>query len=188
MITFDKLSNIAAFSFMNGYRLHLDSLRLLCTKSYATATMLSVLAMEEFGKYFSLSTYVFYTKTNDTRDATFEDEFLRELYSHPFKQRACFGRDGFIPSQKLYAHATNRKFEELKQKSLYVGLKRRKGKIQYSAPIYNPLRITRATAARQVLFLNKLLLNMATQRVKGILEMDEESVNKLLSKKMITLL
>jgi AbiV family abortive infection protein len=185
MISYKRLSNIAILAFKNGYRLHIDSVKLLMKKSFPSATMLSILAMEEFGKYFSLSTYIFYTRTNETRDAKFEDEYLKELYVHPFKQRACFGRDGFIQSDKLFLHATNRKFDELKQKSIYVGFRRSKGKISYDKPIYNPFKISENIARKQVFFLNKLLIDMAQDQVSGIIEMDEEEVNDMLSVKMI---
>lgn len=188
MISLKKLSNIAILSFKNGYRLHLDSLRLFSIKSYPTATMLSILSMEEFGKYFSISSYVFYTSVNDTRNIKFEDNFLKQLYSHPFKQKACFGRDGFKFSQQLIEHASNRKFEELKQKSLYVGFRKNKGKILYNIPYYNPMKITKSTAKKQIMFLNDLLLDMAKEHINGIIEMDEDAVNELLSERMIKVL
>ena len=53
MVSFDELSEMAILAFKNGLRLHFDSLILLKNDSYPSATMLSVLAMEEFGKYFS---------------------------------------------------------------------------------------------------------------------------------------
>lgn len=185
MVSYSKLSRIAVLAFKNGYRLHIDSLRLLSKKSYASATMLSVLAMEEFGKYFSLSSYVFYTGTNDTRDDSFEDEYLRGLYLHPLKQQMCFGRDGFLPSAELSRRASEREFEELKQSSTYVGFRRSKQSIRYDKPICNPLKISKTTATRQVRFLNTLLINMAKDRLAGIIEMDEEEVNEMLSSVMI---
>lgn len=188
MVTYRRLSNIAVLSFKNGYRLHLDSLRLLENGSYASATMLSVLAMEEFGKYFSLSSYVFYSRTSDNRDAKFEDEYLKDLYNHPLKQQMCFGRDGFLPSAKLSEYASKRKFEELKQKSMYVGFERHKGKICYEKPIYNPLKTSPIIARKQVRFLNKLLIDMAKEHIAGVIELDEDEVNEMLSNSMIKVL
>jgi hypothetical protein len=150
--------------------------------------MLSVLAMEEFGKYFSLSSYVFYTKTNDTRDAAFEDEYLKELYIHPFKQQMCFGRDGFLPSATLSRRASLRQFEDLKQSSTYVGFKRTKGVIRYNQPICNPLKTGKSVARKQVGFVNRLLIKMAKQHLAGIKEMDEDEVNEILSSETIGIL
>jgi hypothetical protein len=134
--------------------------------------MLSVLAMEEFGKYFSLSSYVFYTRTNGTRDAAFENKYLKELYKHPLKQQLCFGRDGFLPSANLGERASNGEFEELKQASTYVGFKRRKGLICYEEPIFNPLKVSKAVTGKQVRLVNTLLTDMAKQHIAGVIEMD----------------
>ncbi|MFC2135379.1 AbiV family abortive infection protein [Bacteroidota bacterium] len=185
MVSFKRLSRMAILSFKNGYRLHLDSLQLLQQGSFPSATMLSVLAMEEFGKYFSLSSYIFYTQTNDTRDLNFEDAYLKDLYLHPLKQQMCFGRDGFLPSDELSHRASNREFEDLKQSSIYVGFKRIKGSICYEKPITNPLKISKRVASKQVRFLNRLLINMAKEHVAGIIHMDEDEVNEMLSSEMI---
>lgn len=185
MVTYKRLSRMAVLSFKNGYRLHLDSLKLLQLGSFPSATMLSVLAMEEFGKYFSLSSYVFYTQTNNNRDLKFEDSYLKDLYSHPLKQQICFGRDGFRPSDELAHRASNREFEDLKQSSTYVGFKRTKGKICYEKQITNPLKISKRIAVKQVRFLNRLLMNMAKERIAGIIQMDEDEINNMLYSKML---
>lgn len=188
MVSYSRLSRMAILSFKNGYRLHLDSVWLLERRSYASATMLSVLAMKEFGKYFSLSSYVFYTRTNDTRDAAFEDKYLKELYKHPLKQQLCFGRDGFLFSARLAERAANKEFEVLKQASTYVGFKRRNGSICYDKSISNPLKTSKAVARKQVRCLNRLLTDLAKQHVSGVIEMDEDEVNEMLSPKMIKVL
>ncbi len=129
MVTFDELSQLGILAFKNGLRLHLDSISLVKNKSFPSSILLSVLSMEEFGKYFSLSSYVFYTSVNDNRDEEFEKKYLEHLYSHPFKQRAIFGRDGFVPSTEHYDKAKNRIYEDLKQRSMYVGYERKKGNL-----------------------------------------------------------
>lgn len=184
MIPLKRLTRMAILSFKNGYRLHLDSLQLLKHGSFPSATMLSVLAMEEFGKYFSLSSYVFYTETNNNRDLKYEDAYLMELYSHPFKQQMCFSRDGFLPSDQLFRRASNREFEDLKQSSLYVGFKRSKGAICYEKPISNPMNIGKRIASKQIRFLNKLLIDMAKNHLDELIEMDEDEVNEMLSAEM----
>ena len=185
MVSYKRLSHMAVLSFKNGYRLHLDSLKLLQIGSFPSATMLSVLAMEEFGKYFSLSSYVFYTQINDNRNLKFEDSYLKGLYLHPLKQQMCFGRDGFLPSDELTHRASNREFEELKQSSTYVGFKRKRGKISYDKKITNPLKISKQMAVRQIRFLNRLLTNMVKDHLAGIVQMDENEVNNMLSSKML---
>lgn len=185
MITYRKLSNMAILAFKNGLRLHFDSMILLDNKSYPSATMLSVLAMEEFGKYFSLSTYVFYTRVNDTRDEKNEKEFLFMLYNHPFKQMACFGRDGFEPSFKLMKKVESRYFENLKQRSLYVGFDREKKEILFDKRVNNPDRINDKTAIKQITFLNELLIGMVNEKLIGIIELDEDEINDLLNEDLL---
>ena len=185
MITCRKLSNMAILAFKNGLRLHFDSMILLDNKSYPSATMLSVLAMEEFGKYFSLSTYVFYTRVNDTRDEKDEKEFLFMLYNHPFKQMACFGRDGFEPSVKLMKKVESRYFENLKQRSLYVGFDREKKEILFDKRVNNPDRIDDKTAIKQITFLNELLIGMVNEKLIGIIELDEDEINDLLNEDLL---
>lgn len=185
MVTFEELSSLGILAFKNGFRLHLDSILLLKNKSIPSSVLLSVLSMEEFGKYFSLSSYVFYTSVNETRDAEFEKKYLEKLYSHPFKQRAIFGRDGFIPSTEHYDKAQNRIYEDLKQRSLYVGYEREKGNLLFDKGINNPFEITETVATEQIEFLNNLIITMVEEHVKGIIEMDEEEVNEILNIKLL---
>jgi AbiV family abortive infection protein len=185
MITYRKLSNMAILAFRNGLRLHFDSIILLENKSYPTATMLSVLAMEEFGKYFSLSTYVFYSRVNENRDAEFEKEFLLMQYNHPFKQKACFGRDGFGPSEKLREKVADRYFENLKQRSLYVGFDREKGDLLLNKKINNPDNINHKKAIKQIKFINNLLIGLVNDRINGIIVLDQDVINDLLTKDLL---
>lgn len=180
MVPFEELSRLGILAFKNGLRLHFDSVLLLNNKANPSAILLSVLSMEEFGKYFSLSSYVFYTKGHEDRDEEFEKKFLEKLYSHPFKQRAIFGRDGFEPSSVNFNKAKNRIFEDLKQKSLYVGYQREKGKLLFDKGINNPNEISEEVAKKQIKFINDLIIKMTEDKVKGIVEMDEEEINDML--------
>jgi len=172
---------MAILAFKNGLRLHFDSVILIDNKSYPSATMLSVIAMEEFGKYFSLSTYVFYTHINDTRDEQSEKNFLFMLYNHLFKQKVCFGRDGFKLSEKLRLKAKDRYFEDLKQRSLYVGFDREKKEILLNKKVNNPDNINNKISLKQILFLNDLLIGMTKKKIDGIIEFEEEEINDLLN-------
>jgi AbiV family abortive infection protein len=179
MVTLRKLSNMAVSSFKNGLQLHFDSILLFKNGSYASAVLLSVLSMEEFGKYFSLSSYVFYSGTSGNRR---DEEFLELLYNHPFKQSACFGRDGFeLPEKtKMFDKAKSRYFENLKQRSVYVGFKREKGQILSEEIINNPKKITKSQAYNQLKFLNDLMINLTDDHLKGITLFDEEEINEIL--------
>jgi len=186
MVTFDELTRLGILAFKNGLRLHLDSIFLFNNTSYPSSVLLSVLSMEEFGKYFSLSSYIFYTKVNETRDKEFEKEFLGKLYSHPFKQRVIFGRDGFETSLEFYDKAKNRIYEDLKQRALYVGYDRVKGNLLFDKGINNPFEITEKEAKEQVTFINDLIIKMTDEHVKGIIQMDENEINKILNSDLLS--
>lgn len=181
MIPLDDLSDIAILAFENGLRLHFDSILLYENGSFPSSVVLSVLAMEEFGKYFSLSAFVFYTGTSSNRNKESEDEFLNTLYNHPFKQRSTFGRDGFVASTEHFNKASSRYYEDLKQRALYVGYERKKGNIVYGKGINNPHQITRQIAKDQISFQNKLMIKIAKQYLDGIVEFDEPEVNEMLT-------
>lgn len=186
MITFRKLSKMAILAFKNGLRLHFDSFVLFENLSFPTATMLSVIAMEEFGKYFSLSAYVFYISVNENRNEEFEKEYLLMLYNHPFKQKACIGRYGFETSAILNQKVSDRYFENLKQRSIYVGFDREKGEILFSKNVNNPENINERNASKQLMFLNDMLIEMVKGKVNGIIEMDEDEVNEILNNNLLT--
>jgi len=185
MISLEELSNMAILAFQNALRLHFDSILLYENDSYSSSVVLSILSMEEFGKYCSLSSYVFYTDVNHTRDLVFEEKYLKHLYNHPFKQRQIFGRDGFIVSTDLYNRAKHRFYEDLKHRALYVGYERDKGNLLFDKGINNPFLITKEIAKDQICFQNKLLINLVEERLEGIIEMDEEDVNEILNNELL---
>lgn len=181
MIALDDLSKMAILSFKNGLRLHFDSFILFENKSFPSSVLLSILSMEEFGKYFSLSSYVFYSEINDSRDIDFEKEYLSRLYKHPFKQRMLFARDGFKVSSECFHKASQRYYEDLKQQSVYVGYKRIKGELLYEKGINNPDSINITKAKEQLVFLNDLLIDFARKRLNGVIELDEPEVSDLIN-------
>lgn len=185
MVPLDELSNVAILAFENGLRLHFDSILLYENGSFPSSVVLSVLAMEEFGKYFSLSAYVFYTRTSDHRDKEFDGEFLNKLYNHPFKQRSTFGRDGFIASTEHFNKANSRYYEDLKQRALYIGYERKKGDLLFDKGINNPHHINRQIAKEQISFQNELIVDVVKQHLDGILEFDEPKVNEMLTSNLL---
>ncbi|MCH2449838.1 MAG: AbiV family abortive infection protein [Gracilimonas sp.] len=185
MVPLDQLSEVAVLAFDNGLRLHFDSILLYENGSLPSSVMLSVLAMEEFGKYFSLSAYVFYTETNNNRNKEFEDNFLKALYKHPFKQKVAFGRDGFIASTDHFSKARDRYYEDLKQRALYVGYERKKGNLLFNKGINKPQQITRISAKEQISFQNELLIKILKQHLDGIIEFDEPEVNEILTSNLL---
>lgn len=185
MLSLDDLSNMAILSFKNGLRLHFDSSILLKEKSFPSCVILSVLSMEEFGKYFSLSAYVFYTGINDTRDLKYEEDYLKSLYNHINKQMVIFGRDGFAPYSDGIEKVKNRFYERIKQKSAYVGFQRNGKNLLYEKGFENPFDVSEDTAKEQFNFINNSLIEMIENFKKGIIMMDEEEINDLLNDELL---
>lgn len=94
---------------------------------------------------------------------------------------ACFGRDGFESSEKLRLKVKDRYFEDLKQRSLYVGFDREKKEILLNKKVNNPDNINDKKSSKQILFLNDLLIGMIKEKIDGIIELDEEEINDLLN-------
>ena len=112
-------------------------------------------------------------------------KYLESLYSHPVKQKAVFGRDGFLPSLEHHEQAKNRIYEQLKQRSTYVGFNRNKGRIQFQDGLNDPTKISKEEAENQVLFVNKLISGFVEEKINGIISMDEEEINELLNKNLL---
>jgi AbiV family abortive infection protein len=73
--------------YKNAIRLHQDSILLFKRKSYPSANALSIIAIEEMGKYQSLSDALFYGYFEGGSDEAFIVDFLSETYDHRLKQR-----------------------------------------------------------------------------------------------------
>lgn len=61
-INLRKIDKMAGLSFENGLRLHFDSIVLFNSKSSPSAFFLSVLAIEEIGKSFLLTDFLFHSR------------------------------------------------------------------------------------------------------------------------------
>lgn len=169
---------IAAFK--NGLRLHFDSLSLFNAKSYPSSLQLSIISIEEFGKYFALSNYVFYSKNSSRLEALKEIQFIQELYRHPFKQKWFFHYD-FSNGQEFISKIEAGELERLKQNATYVGFSRLKKGINFKRPFVNPCSLKRDQARDQIVTVNNFLINLIDNIQNGISELDELAVNKVLT-------
>jgi AbiV family abortive infection protein len=82
-----KIARMSILCYKNAIRLHQDSILLFKRKRYPSANALSIIAIEEMGKYQSLSHAVFYGYFEDGSDEAFIANFLRDTYDHRIKQR-----------------------------------------------------------------------------------------------------
>jgi AbiV family abortive infection protein len=150
-----KLDRIATESLRNSLRLHFDSILLFKNESYPSSFQLAVLALEEFSKAKWVEHYIYSSETNEGYpDEEFEQEWLKLLYLHPKKQWNFIARETNDYSPKFVSFVQDRKLEEKKQNSIYVGLARSKGKIDISSRVSTPWRIKKKDAGQIISLLN----------------------------------
>lgn len=125
-----KLSRMCVLCYKNCVRLHNDSILLYKNGSYPTAYAISIIALEEMGKYITLSNGLFYGSFSIDVDEAFISEVLSDTYNHRSKQRIflnydwsdSFSRDLFLLKKKnldhnkIRAEVTDNFEEKLKDK------------------------------------------------------------------------
>lgn len=161
MISKSKIDKLAAFSFLNGVRLHEDSILLFKKGSLPSAFQLSILAQEEIGKAFVFDDMVLeqFDKLDDYDQETKRFKIVKGLSdegrqiiewvlsSHQMKQ-GWFSREagdevktykGKIKISKFIEEINSGKLEIKKQNSTYVGLKRiDRGKFDLDGKVVDP--------------------------------------------------
>lgn len=175
-----KLFKIGVESLKNSLRLHFDSVLLYKNESYPSAFQLAVLALEEFSKAKWVEHYVWSSEWNEGYpDEQFEQKWLKLLYLHPSKQLNFISGDIYEYSPKFIKLVKDRKLEEKKQNSIYVGLSRHKGGIDVSSRVSTPARIKKNDAAQIISVVNSefvsivKILEEEEQYFEGIPKMNE---------------
>ena len=164
-----KLQKIASESFRNTIRLHFDSILLYKHESYPSAFQLAVLALEEFSKATMVDHYIWSSEVNEGYpDAEFEQGFLKLLYLHSKKQWNFVARDVFEFSPKFVKQIETKELDNKKQQATYVGLSRKKSKIDTESRVSTPWRV-KEKDARQIIS----LINHELVRICARIEEDE---------------
>lgn len=147
--------------------------------SYPSAFQLSVLSLEELAKAKWVDHYYYTSIINEgLPDPAVEQEWLTLLYFHPEKQYAFLAREVFDFSPKFVRSVQDKKLELKKQRSVYVGLDRLKGKIDTHSRISVPVnKIKEKDAKSMISLVNQEFVDMhqLIQRNKtywGIWELD----------------
>ncbi len=129
-ISYYKLGRMAYLALANAIRLHFDSILLYKKKSFASSLHLAILSLEELGKAQEMDHYYWTSKVNSGLLPPEEEEkYLKFYYSHHWKQGAAIKRDMFNYSPNFISLIDERKLEQRKQNSIYVGLPLKNGKI-----------------------------------------------------------
>ena len=182
-----KFKKLSYESFINGLRLHFDSILLFNNKSYPSAFQLSVLALEEFSKSFWIEHYYSSSKSNiGFPDKEFEQGWLKLLYIHPEKQKAFFGWGMmFEYSPKFVAFVQARGLEAKKQIATYVGLERNKTEVNTASRISTPLRIKEKDAKQLISLINDYIKDLCKRKLYQEYYFDIEIKDQLLTNELV---
>jgi len=157
-VKLDKIDKMAGLTFQNVCRLHFDSILLFNNESYASSYFLSVLALEELGKYYQLDHFLFHSRTDGRMGEFLDRNWLDDIFYHHSKQYWFTDLNRHKLSKKFQEKVFNGKLELEKQNSIYVGLPRTKKRIDFKGKINNPLSISKNKVIRQITTLNDSLI------------------------------
>jgi AbiV family abortive infection protein len=185
-----KAAKIAEQAFLNGVRLHKDSILLLNSHSYPSAYQLSVLAQEEIGKAFLMEDYIFYKNQNN--ESLLEDysKLLEVVFtSHQPKQGAfskqadeSYVRKGHYKVPKIMREASSGLMEVRKQNATYVGLTRKNRKVIFSGKILVPQKLVRPlTVKRMITRVNDFVVDLCEGFQRGIYAVETEELEEQLT-------
>ena len=144
-----KIERISLLSLKNAVRLHSDSILLFRHKKYPSAYFLSIIALEEIGKYFLLNEFLSRSRADGRMELHWEKKYIDLIYMHRCKQ------NHFVSNLEYFDEtAYGADFEKRKQNALYVGLPKR----NIGGKIVNPIMLKAGSAKRQITYLNDRLI------------------------------
>ncbi len=187
MLNLRKLSRIAFLAFGNALRLHSDAITLYKAGRYPSAYLLSVIAQEELGKMHIVNDFVWRAKTEGQVEG-FEDKWLELLYKHQSKQYAFlrnsplnspFSKKGLAITEGICRGS----LEEMKHNSVYVGLRKHKGRVDKNGKVRHPHQIKKGITHSQITKINDYLLVVGIGIIYGQFDLDNGKVESILKNK-----
>lgn len=212
-INLNKIDKLIYLSYLNSIHLHKTSLELFSKKNYGLAYYFSVISLEEMGKAFMLSDFLWDSRVNgrynafedkeftkDLETSDYEEYSLRQIFSRHKRKQNAFIQNGhsdfytFLGNQRsknkvkisrIVQDVLSGKLEEKKLNSIYVGLPKIKGRIFKKGKTINPL----SWPMNETLVLIKRVHNeiLSTSLRMYIEEsyLDSENLEDFLSKRFI---
>jgi len=166
-INLNKIDKLIYLSYLNSIHLHQTSLELFDNENYGLAYYLSVISLEEMGKAFMLSDFLWDSRvdgrynafedkeiTKQLKTSDYEEYLLREIFSKHRSKQSAFIQNGhsdfytFLANQRsekkvrisrIVQDTISGKLEEKKLNSIYVGLPKIEGHIYKQGKTINPL-------------------------------------------------
>ena len=118
-------------------------------------------------------------------------ERMGDIYQHRSKQikfaslaSEVFAAMPMFPSD-LWRGVLDGNIENLKQKSMYVGLHRRNGRVDFKGKISTPMVFKRKIAMRQITAVNDYLVNLAEGVIGGGYTYDNGNIERLLNNRLL---
>lgn len=190
MINLKKIDWLSLLALNNAVRLHGDAIALYKDGRYPSSFLLSVLSQEEIGKAHLASDFVWHSRIDGRYTPAEEEKFLGLLYRHPFKQGAFLRHSNkgiFLlktkKGRKIYQDMFNGVLELEKQKSAYVGMKRKGGKIDLKGPILNPYQISRKKAEKQISMVHDYFVDSCVGIIAGQYEFDISDIKRVMNRR-----
>lgn len=185
-----KAAKIAELAFLNGTRLHKDSILLFKNHSYPSAYQLSILAQEEIGKAFLMEDYVFYYAQNSKSLPREYIKLLEAVFtSHQPKQGAFSGQadesyehKGHLKIPKVMREASSGMLEIRKQNATYVGLERKNSKVIFTGKIFVPEKLVRPVSVKRMITrVNDFVIDLCEGFQRGIYAVETEELERQLT-------
>jgi AbiV family abortive infection protein len=177
-----KIRRVATASFENAVRLHEDAILLFDEERIPSALHTSALSIEEIGKYFMHEDVWWHNSTGPRWTLPEMQEFLYQAYFHTSKQMwfASHADNPFI-SKPLLRVLQNGQLETIKQKATYVGLPRKKKKIEFERRMTSPSSTSRRRAEDYITLVNDYLVDLAVGIRKGFYSLDIPEIDDWLA-------
>lgn len=187
-VNLNKIDKMAGLTFKNVLRLHFDSIILFKNDSFPSSFFLSVLALEELGKYYMLDHFLFHSRVDGRMGEEWDRKWLNDIFSHKSKQLVFTNTNQFDLSKKFIKSVNEGKLEIEKQNSVYVGLSKQKREINLIDKIKNPFNINLSKAKNQITLMNDNLLEQCLLVVKEVGSLDSYYAENLINFDLIELI
>jgi AbiV family abortive infection protein len=190
MVNLKKISKIAELSFSNALKLHFDSVFLFNNKSYSSAYFLSVLAQEEIGKYYLLDDFAWHSTIDGRYDNKTEKDIINQIFNHSIKQKwfimqggLCMDNSSF--PKKFIKDTFSYNLERNKQNTIYVGLPKHKGKVNFNGKIINPFTMTKNKCLPQITIVSDYFIDYVAGILSGYYSCENENLEKILNNNLL---
>lgn len=163
-----KIDRMAGLTFQNVIRLHEDSVLLFDNESFPSSFFLSVLALEELGKYYMLDHFLFHSRVDGRMGEKWDRIWLEDIFNHKRKQMTFASAYRFELPEEYLNIIYDGQLEIEKQNAIYVGLPKVNRKMDLHGKIVNPLKFSKSKVKKHITLLNDCLLEQCLIVVKEV--------------------